>query len=260
METMLTLENGIYAGLMAVSLIAYFTRQYYLRPVILLASLVIIGFLQFACPSPSGGLQSMLYYWGEWQRVIPFAVTVLIVLLPSFLVGKLFCGWVCHKGAVQEFLFQKKFGITVPHTLDKVLRYVKYVTLAAVIIAPLLFHYRLLNSSTQPFKVLFNLGGPLSAVIFMGIVAVSSLFIYRPFCRYLCPVGALLGIASKIGLHKMNFNHNSCTSCGRCSKSCEIAALTLSTTGNKEKRVSVDNGECIVCGECKKVCSKGCIS
>ena len=251
--------NWIYAGLMVLAIVAYLTKQRYLRPVILLTSRVVVGFLQMACPSPSGSLQNTLFYWGEWTRVIPFAVTVLIVLIPSFFIGKIFCGWVCHKGAVQEFLFQKKFSIKVPHRIDYVLRFGKYLVLALVIIVPLLFHYRILNSSIQPFKVIFNLGGPMIAIILMGLIAVSSIFIYRPFCRYLCPVGAFLGLASMVGLNRLKIDKTGCTSCKRCEKNCEIAAISTPVVLDGVSKPEVNNAECIMCGECQDECTKKCI-
>lgn len=260
MDTILTTGHWIYIGLLTVAAILIITKQHFLRPVVLLASLVVVGFLQMACASPSGALQNIFYNWGDWKRVIPFLVTVLIVLIPTFFMGKFFCGWVCHKGAVQEFLFQKKFSITLPQRLDKILRFGKYLVLFIVIAVPLMFHYRILNSSTQPFKVIFNLGGPLSAVIFIGLTAIASLFIYRPFCRYLCPVGALLGLASKVGIHKFKINESSCSACGRCEKNCDIGALSTNTVKGKKSQPKLDHSECIMCGDCCDVCSKKSIS
>jgi len=261
MNTILSTGHWIYIGLLGTAIIAYLTKQRYLRPIILLLSLVIAGFLQMACASPSGSIQNLFYNWGEWKRMMPFAVTILIVLIPSFFLGKIFCGWVCHKGAIQEFLFQKRFSLKIPHKIDKTLRYVKYIVLAAIVIAPLMFHYRILNSSTQPFKVIFNLGGPLSAVILIGLIGLSSLFIYRPFCRYLCPVGALLGLSSMVGIHRLKINDTGCSSCKRCEKSCDIGAISSNKTiRDNELTTTLNNSECIMCGECSDVCSKDCIS
>lgn len=263
MGTFLSYGHWIYIGLLGIAIIAYYTKQRFLRPIILLISLVVIGFLQMACASPSGSIQNLFYNWGEWKRVLPFLLTILIVLIPSFFFGKIFCGWVCHKGSVQEFLFQKRFGLKIPHRIDNLLRYFKYIVLAAIVIAPLMFHYRILNSSTQPFKVLFNLGGPLSAVIFMGFIALLSLFIYRPFCRYLCPVGAFLGLSSMIGIYRIKVNDTDCSSCKRCEKSCDIGALSSKASRGNDSNLSdlkLNNSECIMCGECRNVCSKDCIS
>jgi polyferredoxin len=257
MDAIFTTGAITYAALIAAAIVAYFFRKMWLRYVVLLTSLVLIGFLQMGCPSPIGAIQNLLAGSGELAGKVPFIVKLALVVVPTFFMGKIFCGWVCHKGAVQEFLYQKKLRVKVPKKLDKALRLVKYVVLAALVVSPLVFHYKIFNPDTQAFKAFFNLGGPLSAVVLMGAIAVSSLFIYGPFCRYLCPVGALLGLVSLVSLKKPRLCGEGCIGCGLSQKACQMGSFVCPPKDQfQPRRVRVDTTECIMCGECRNVCPK----
>jgi len=220
----------------------------------MLASLALIGFLQMGCPSPVNALQNIAANIGHWSTVVTFIVKIALVLLVTAFYGKIFCGWVCPKGSIQEFLYQKKLRVNVPPTLDKWFRKLKYVLLLLVIVLPWGFDYKPFNAGTSPFAALFNLSGGILAIVLLGIILFTSLFVFRPYCRYLCPTGALLGIVSY--LNRVKFLSKECTFCQLACKQCEIGALTCPTK-QADKCFSVDKGECMMCGECRGNCPKG---
>jgi polyferredoxin len=102
-----------------------------------------------------------------------------------------------------------------------------------------------------PFKTAINLYSPnLTGYILLGVVLVSSVFIYRPFCKVICPVGLIHGFVSKIpGASVLGIN-NSCAGCKTCNTSCKINAIT-----RDEKISKLDNEECIRCGDCMDDCN-----
>lgn len=246
--------NIIYIVFLGLAIIAFHLKKVWLRYPIMLLALAMIGFLQMGCPSPVRSLQFIFASLGNLSAVIAFEVKLLIVLLSAAVYGKIFCGWVCPKGTIQEFLYQRKLRITVPPRLDRMLRKLKYVLLLLVMLLPAIFHYALFTSDTAPFAALFNLGGGTLAVVFLGIILAASLFIYRPFCRYICPTGALLGMVSY--LNRVKFSSKGCTLCGMASKTCDIGALRFPGK-DQDASFSVDKGECIMCGECRTNCPKG---
>ncbi len=247
--------NIIYLVFLGVAIIAFHFKKVWLRYPIMLLSLAMIGFLQMGCPSPVRALQNVAGNLTQLDTVIPFAAKVAIVVISALFFGKIFCGWVCPKGVIQEFLFQKKLRWQVPLIWDRWLRKLKYVMLVLVIALPLFWHYKPFNSETSPFAALFNLGGGTIALAILAVTLVSSLFIYRPFCRYVCPTGALLGLAAYLSRVKFLTSH--CTACQRASTQCEIGAFHCPAKDGTEDCLSVDKGECIMCGECRSNCPQG---
>jgi len=81
-------------------------------------------------------------------------------------------------------------------------------------------------------------------------VAVLSVLIYRPFCRYLCPLGAIYGFFNRISLYRISVDPQLCTHCGRCTRQCPMQ-VPIPYDGN--------GPECIRCGECAAVCPEGAI-
>lgn len=104
----------------------------------------------------------------------------------------------------------------------------------------------------DPFKVAFNLIGTntLSWVL-LALLLVSSVFIYRPFCKTVCPIGLILGWISKIPGASVVGTNGSCTGCTSCNSNCKINAITRT-----KKYSKLDNQECIGCGECVSSCKK----
>lgn len=244
----------MYLIFLAVAIIAFHLKKAWLRYPILLASLALIGFLQMGCPSPVRAIQNVAANLGQLSSVVTFLAKIVIVMVSAAFYGKIFCGWVCPKGAIQEFLYQRKLRIAVPPVLDKWLRKLKYLLLLLVILLPWGIEYQPFNPDTSPFAALFNLDGGMLAIVLLGIILFASLFIYRPFCRYACPTGALLAIIAYA--NRMKFLSKGCTLCQSACKKCEIGALQCPTT-LENTCVTVDKGECILCGECRGNCPEG---
>lgn len=247
--------NLIYALFLIIALIAFLLNQRWLRYPIMLAALALIGFLQMGCPSPIRALQIIFADLANLGDALPFVAKVGVVLLSALTAGKIFCGWVCPKGTIQEFLFRKPLKIALPPRLDRALRMCKYVALAAILLLPLLFGYQPFSGDTSPFAVIFNLDGGVLAIIFLALILLASLFIYRPYCRYVCPTGALLGLASL--LNRVTFQPPvGCAGCQRAEKTCDIGALSISRAA-EQPTLAVNKSECLMCGECRQHCPQG---
>jgi len=238
------------AVILLVPALLFLKRSRRARAIILLGSLAYFGFLQAACPSPTGAIEMALIHIGDRAPILMYLLKIGIVVIPALLFGRYFCGWICPKGAIQEYLYRPRLALRIPGKVDRALKYGKYVMLVLLILAPLVRHYRLYRA-IGPFKVIFNLGGSTGLVIFLGAVLVASVFISRPFCRYLCPLGALLGIISRISPFRMRVLQ-SCSSCGLCARSCPVGAISRTPDGMR-----IDHMECIGCKECEEGCGRG---
>lgn len=186
-----------------------------------------------------------------------YSNTVLLIgtLVLVLVVGRIFCGWICALGTMQDiptFFIKKRKKI--PEYLDNYLIYVKYIVLITIIY----FTWKtgtLVVNPYDPFAAYSHIPAGIESVIseylwgliLLLLIIASSLKYDRLFCKYLCPLGAFYAIISKISIFKIKRKVSSCISCKKCDRSCP-ANLTIS---NKES-VKIEN--CYSCMKCVDGC------
>ena len=222
----------------------------------------------FACPI--GSLQAVLT-----DRNFKFSCYVFgLIMAFGALFGRLICGWLCPFGLFQDLLHKiplfKKTKRLPGHDW---LKYLKYVVLAVfVLLLP-----SVIADATgvgSPWFCAFIcpsgtlLGGiPLSSanvglrgaigwrfwwkVAILVTVTLLSIKVYRPFCKYLCPLGALYGVCNPISFYRLRVNKDACVECGACQKACGMDIPVWKQP---------NSAECIRCGKCRQACPKHAIT
>lgn len=230
-------------------------------------NLCVPGLNCYSCPGavgacPLGSLQNALS--ASSVRTPTYIIGILALF--GLMLGRTICGFLCPVGLGQELLYKIKTPKLKKSRVTRVLSYFKYVVLIAlVVIVPLAFtvpgfcEYICpagtfeggLGLLTNPNNegLLANLG-PLFSWKFtlLVLIIVASVFIFRVFCRFLCPLGAIYGFFSKIALLGVKLDKEKCTDCGLCVGVCKMDI----------KRVG--DHECIHCGACISVCPAKAIS
>lgn len=205
---------------------------------------------------PFGGVVTIYEFItnGTFIQKIHSSAFILMSLgmLVALLFGAIFCGYLCPFGTFQEWLgklgkkiFPNRYNRIVPPKLDRVLRYLRYFVLILVLLQTARTT-QLIFQNVDPYYALFHFFTSevaISAYIVLGIIAVSSLFIERPWCKYVCPYGALLGIFNTFRIFKIRRNPDSCINCGKCNTACPMG---IQVSGKKIIR----NHQCISCYQC----------
>ena len=179
-------------------------------------------------------------------------VLMLIAFLLAILFGPVFCGWVCPLGTIQEFVssfgrkhFRKRFNHFIPFKLDVYLRYLRYVVLVWVLYMTAVTG-KLIFAEYDPYFALFNFWTSEVAIIGLSILVVTlvgSFFVERPWCKYACPYGAVLGITNLFRVFSIRRNQTTCKTDGACSILCPMNIPVDSKT-------IVRDHQCISCMEC----------
>lgn len=231
-------------------------------------SVCLPGLNCYSCPGaigacPLGSLQNAL---SESKTKVPTYVLG-IILLYSIILGRTICGFLCPVGLIQELLYKIKTPKLKKSKVTRILSYFKYILLLIlVIILPLIYALKANNIPLPAFCKYICPAGTLEGAIlllsnpnnnsFFGMLGVlftwkftllvifiiASIFIFRFFCRFFCPLGALYGLFNKISILGVKVDKTKCNSCQACVTHCKMDI--------KE----VGDHECIQCGECRKVC------
>lgn len=229
----------------------------------------------YSCPAaagacPIGSLQAV-----ENSNKFNFSYYVIgfLLILGAFF-GRFICGFLCPFGFFQDLLHKIPIRkIMLPAKLDKPLRYLKYLILAIfVIILPLSLVNKFGFSSPYFCKYIcpagtLEAGLPLlitnpslrtmAGVLFnwkaalLVITIILSTMIYRPFCKYICPLGAIYAFFNRFSVLKMDVDKDTCINCMKCEKACDMQVAVLT---------NINGNECIRCGKCKSVCPTSAIN
>lgn len=241
---------GVVLATAVAGVLVRFKRTRTARPFFLVASVAVLGFYRGSCPCPVGGFQEgALFLMGTGGHI--GWVWWFVALLPvTYLFGKVWCGWVCHLGALQELVHRPgRFNFLASARAQRVMRFIRIGVLVALV-AQLALTRQLWWKEVDPFKTAFNLMAtdPLSWIL-LGVLLVSSVLIHRPFCKTLCPVGLVLGWVSLLPRAAGIGGKAACIGCKACSSACSSHAISWN-----QKTVMLDRQECIACGECLEAC------
>ena len=226
----------------------------------------------YSCPGasgacPLGALQNSLASSG---KTVPYYVFG-IIMLYGLLFGRWICGFLCPFGLIQELLHKIPTPKLKKNKFTRILSYLKYVILAFfVFIIPIAYMFRnfplpgfckyicpagtlegamglLSNKANEGY---LRMLGPLFTWKFLLMVSflVGCVFVFRLFCRFICPLGALYGLFNKISFVGVKVDEKSCTDCGICIGKCKMDVK------------KVGDQECIFCGECIEACPTKAIS
>lgn len=205
---------------------------------------------------PFGGVVSIYKFatTGTFVQKIHESSFILmwIVFLLAVLLGPVLCGWVCPLGTFQEWLgklgrklFGKRYNHFIPSRLDQYLRYLRYVSLFLVVYLTAT-SARLIFQDYDPYYAMYNFWSDetaVSALLILGLTILLSLFVERPWCKYACPYGAVLGITNLFRVFKIRRTAASCVSCKTCDRVCP---MNIRVSEGSE----VLSHQCISCMRC----------
>ncbi|MCQ4636041.1 4Fe-4S binding protein [Anaerovorax odorimutans] len=226
----------------------------------------------YSCPGalgscPIGALQAVA---NDRNFTLPLYVWGFLIAVGAFF-GRLVCGFMCPFGLVQDLLYKIPMPVKLRNIrADRWLRFLKYVILALFVLILPMF---VVNDFGQgdpwfckyicPSGTLMA-GWPLAALneglrgtlgflfawksVILIVLILLSMILYRPFCRYLCPLGAVYGLFNKVSLYRLRLDKGKCTGCGACESSCRL---------NIDPSKIPNSMECIRCGRCVESCPTG---
>ncbi len=232
-----------------------------------------IGAMQVTVAGAGGIDLTAIHTWGARLSAIATSFPLMVIgflALIGAVVGRAPCGWLCPFGWLQELLNK----IPLPKFNGSgFLKYVKYVILIVFVFALPAFWLDEFDGG-EPFFCKYICpagtlegGYPLAILkpdlrkqlgwlftwksflllLFLGL----SMLFRRPFCRWICPLGAFYAPFNKVSIYRLELDKDTCINCGLCTKVCPV---------NLNVPEDIQSAECVRCLDCKSICPKGCIS
>lgn len=217
--------------LLTLLLAAYFALKLRSRKclfVLMLFSLAYFGFWRKGCVCSIGALQNIALALFEPDYALPISV-LLFLLLPlvsTLFFGRIFCSAICPIGAIQDLVLLKP--VSVPSWLESPLRLFAWLYLSLAILlaatgsAFIICRY-------DPFIAFFRVSGNINMLITGGCFLIVAIFIGRPYCRFLCPYGVILGQLSRLTKWHVTITPDKCVKCRLCEDSCPFGAIQKPT-------------------------------
>jgi len=196
------------------------------KPVIWVSviSVAYFGFFRDGCICSVGSIQNIALALVDNTYILPISVLLFFILpiLFAFFFGRVFCAGVCPFGALQELVNLKNYRLS--KAVTTVLGVIPWIYLIFAVL------YAVTRSSFlicrfDPFIGIFRLGGDVGLITFGALLLIASIFTGRPFCRFLCPYGALLSLFSSVSIWKVGLTGKTCINCELCHNACPVDAI-----------------------------------
>lgn len=199
-------------------------------------SVLYFGFFREGCVCSVGSIQNVVLALADGTYSMPWNV-LLFFLLPvvfALIFGRVFCSGVCPIGALQELVNVRNGKMN--KAVEAVLGLLPWLYLILTILFAVT-RSQFLICRFDPFIGIFRLGGDMGLLVFGIVLLVISVFTGRPFCRFLCPYGALLSLFSAVSVRKIEITQKKCINCELCHNACPVDAIRAPYANNvKEER------------------------
>lgn len=240
-----------------------------------LKNLCVPGLNCYSCPGavgscPIGSLQAVI---GSYNFKFAFYIAGFLMFVGA-IIGRFVCGWLCPFGLIQDLLHKIPFVKKIStFRSDKLLRKLKYLILLVFVILLPLFLTDMLGQGAPYFCKLICPAGTLEGgvpmvllntamrktigwlyawkTVILIVTIILSIIIYRPFCKYICPLGAIYSVFNPISVFRYNVDKEKCVDCGKCASVCEMSCDPVK---------NANSTECIRCGKCRSACPTGAIT
>ena len=232
-------------GFIALALVGFFRKSVRLKYITLAAAVGYMGFVKSRLVSVVD-----LFAVADWNLPVfkynlAWYLLSFFVLASTVLWGRLYCGRICAFGALtqlMDLIVPPKLRVEVPAKLEQRANTIKYGLLVAVLAYFVATRDVAVYRYVEPFWM-FGLFGTTPMWIGLVLLLLATVFVRNLYCRFLCPVGALLGVISKVTVFKIK-RWSECNTCKICEKTCEWGAI---------RGPKIVEAECVRCDDCERL-------
>ncbi len=239
------LDLALLTGFITLALVSFFRKSVRLKYVALAAAVGYMGFVKSRLVSVVDLFALADLNLPIFKYNLPWYLLSVFVLGSTVLWGRLYCGRVCAFGALTQLMdavVPNTLRVELPPNLDRRAAWVKYGLLPCVLAYFVVTHDVAIYRWVEPFWM-FGLFGTTGMWVGLGALLVATVFVRNLYCRFLCPVGALLGLISNLTVFRIK-RWSECKTCKICEKACEWGAI---------RGPKIVASECVRCDDCERL-------
>jgi NosR/NirI family transcriptional regulator, nitrous oxide reductase regulator len=239
------LDLALLTAFLVLAWISFQRKSVPLKYVTFAAAIGYMGFAKSYLISITNVFSLLDWNWPIFKYNLAWYLFFGFTVVSTVLFGRLYCGRICAYGALTQSLdalLPRKWRFDVPRAIEKRAAPIKFAILAGVIGYYLVTHNVLIYQYVEPFWM-FGLFGTTTMWILLGVLLAATVVVRNVYCRFLCPVGAALGLMSYLTVFKIK-RWSECSTCKICQKTCEWGAI-------EGPRILVT--ECVRCDDCERV-------
>jgi polyferredoxin len=239
------LDLALLTIFLAFALVSFFRKSVPLKYAALVAAVVYLGFAK-------SFLISIVNVFGviDWNLPIlkynlTWYVFAIFTVVSTVLWGRLYCGRICAFGALTQLMdaiLPKKLRVEVPASIERRAGWIKYGLLGATIVYYVAARNIGVYRYVEPFWM-FGLAESAPMWVALTALLVASVFVRNLYCRFLCPVGAALGLISNLTVFRIK-RWSECNTCKLCEKTCQWGAI---------RGPKIIKSECVRCDDCERL-------
>jgi polyferredoxin len=239
------LDLTLFTAFATLAMIGFFRKSEVLKWITMGAAVVYLGFLR-------SQLITIVNIFGLTQLNLPvfrhnmtWYLFAVFTLVTTILWGRIYCGRVCAFGSMTQLLDKivpARLRYDVPKRIEQRANYIKYAVLVGVVAYFLVTKDILIYRYVEPFWM-FSRQATIGMWIGLGVLLAATIFVRNLYCRFLCPVGAFLGLLSNLTVFRIK-RWSECNSCKICEKTCEWGAI---------RGPKIVASECVRCDDCERL-------
>jgi polyferredoxin len=224
-------------------MVSFLRKSVPLKYVTLILSVGYLGLYKSYLLSITNVLGSLTGNFPLHAESIVFSALVIFGVVTTILWGRVYCGRICAFGALTQLIdaiVPSRYQLEIPPALERRAGYIKYGILFGAIGYYLLTHENGFYRYIEPFWM-FSREASTALWVGLGVLLVASIFVRNLYCRFLCPLGAALGLVSALSMFKIK-RWSECSTCKLCENACEWGAI-------RERKIVMT--ECVRCDDCE---------
>jgi polyferredoxin len=238
-------DLAMFAGFATLAMVGFFRKSEPLKLLTMAASVVYLGFLQSKLITVVNIFALTQWNLPQFRHNLAWYMFAIFTLVTTVLWGRLYCGRICAFGSMTQLLDKvvpAKLRFEIPRRIDQRASYIKYFLLGAVVLYFLVTKDFTIYRYVEPF---WMFGGVATTGMWigLGVLLLATVFVRNLYCRFLCPVGAFLGLLSNLTVFRIK-RWSECNTCKICEKKCEWGAIQ----GPK-----IIAAECVRCDDCERL-------
>jgi polyferredoxin len=233
----------LFAAFATLVMVGFLRKSVPLKYVTLVFSVVYLGFYKSHLLSITNVLGSLTGTFPLHVESLGFSALVVFGVVTTILWGRVYCGRVCAFGALTQLVdavVPKRFQIEISPALERRAGYIKYGILFGAIAYYLVTHENAFYRYIEPFWM-FSFEAGTVLWVGLGVLLLASVFVRNLYCRFLCPLGAALGLVSALSVFKIK-RWSECSSCKLCENACQWGAI-------RNRKIIMP--ECVRCDDCE---------